>query len=356
MADEEEKDEFDEDDLFTNPDEEDYQFDQDETESTSETSDEYASEDEEDDDEDEEYEESSFVDQIKQKISQIIRTIKEDDPRKVLVPVGIAIFSFIVIIYGFVKFIGLFTASKPHTKTAAVSVQPTIQPAPQPIAPPTENAQPETPTSEQPQADESQKPDNMQEPSEGSSEGLNPISAEQPTESSTVPVVPKTGTEKAQALQKMMAMQAALDSRLANVENNYSNTMGQLNQLSQQVAQNSAQMNNFSQNIQMLESQVMKINNVLMDLLSEAKKKQAAEAEKAAHFEGARRDDTPELMYYIQAIIPGRGWIKDSNGKIFTVTTGDLIPEYGRVVEIDPKKGLIRTDQGRAIEYGIDQF
>lgn len=365
MVNEEEKDDFnDEDDLFSNPDEQDYQFDQDEDETTAQAADEYDLDDDDEEDEDDETETGSFIDQLKQQIGQIIKMLREEDPRKLLIPAAIAIFSFVIIVYGFIKFIGLFSSSaripqgQGHTSTIQTQKSPISKDPALPIIiqPPQQVVDDGSITDAPISADSV---DSRQKTDDDKSVTAKTAEYETNDEQSADMTTPLSGSQSHNLAQKTVAMQSALDSRLATVENNYNDVMNQLNQLGQQAAQNSAQMNNVSQNIQMLESQMMKLNNVLLDLLSEAKKKQNVELQQQAersHYAGAKREDTPELVYYIQAIIPGRAWLKDSNGKIFTVTTGDQIPGYGRIIDIDPKNGLVKTDQGRAIEYGIDQF
>lgn len=50
--------------------------------------------------------------------------------------------------------------------------------------------------------------------------------------------------------------------------------------------------------------------------------------------------------YSVHAIIPGRAWLKSSNGQIITVTEGDNIGDYGKVSVIDSANGLVRTSSG----------
>lgn len=60
------------------------------------------------------------------------------------------------------------------------------------------------------------------------------------------------------------------------------------------------------------------------------------------------------VAYYVQAIIPGRAWIADSNGRIVTVTLGDRFEALNTTVKaIDPINGLVTLSNGRQIEYGM---
>lgn len=60
------------------------------------------------------------------------------------------------------------------------------------------------------------------------------------------------------------------------------------------------------------------------------------------------------VAYYVQAIIPGRAWIGDSNGRIVTVTQGDRLEALNSTVkDIDPINGVVTLSNGRQIEYGM---
>lgn len=50
--------------------------------------------------------------------------------------------------------------------------------------------------------------------------------------------------------------------------------------------------------------------------------------------------------YTVHAIIPGRAWLKNSNGQITTVTEGDKVGDFGTVAVIDAANGVVRTSSG----------
>jgi hypothetical protein len=53
--------------------------------------------------------------------------------------------------------------------------------------------------------------------------------------------------------------------------------------------------------------------------------------------------------YIVQAIIPGRAWLKSESGDTVTVAEGDLLKDYGRVTKIDPYDGVVDIDTGTKI-------
>lgn len=55
------------------------------------------------------------------------------------------------------------------------------------------------------------------------------------------------------------------------------------------------------------------------------------------------------IAYNVQAIIPGRAWLKSDNGETLTVAEGDTIKSLGRVTKIDPYDGVVEINTGRKI-------
>lgn len=63
----------------------------------------------------------------------------------------------------------------------------------------------------------------------------------------------------------------------------------------------------------------------------------------------------PKVAYTVQAIIPGRAWLKSDSGETVTVAEGDILKGYGRITKIDPYDGVVEIDTGTktiALSYG----
>jgi intracellular multiplication protein IcmG len=63
----------------------------------------------------------------------------------------------------------------------------------------------------------------------------------------------------------------------------------------------------------------------------------------------------PRAAYTVQAIIPGRAWLKSEGGETVTVAEGDTLKGYGRIMKIDPYDGIVELDVGGkviALSYG----
>jgi hypothetical protein len=65
----------------------------------------------------------------------------------------------------------------------------------------------------------------------------------------------------------------------------------------------------------------------------------------------------PKITYSVQAIIPGRAWLKSESGDTVTVAEGDLLRNYGRITKIDPYDGIVNIDTGTKVitlSYGMN--
>ena len=65
----------------------------------------------------------------------------------------------------------------------------------------------------------------------------------------------------------------------------------------------------------------------------------------------------PRIIYSVQAIIPGRAWLKSEAGDTVTVAEGDMLKGLGRITKIDPYDGVVEIDTGNKIislSYGTN--
>jgi|GEM_PF-1180454 len=56
-----------------------------------------------------------------------------------------------------------------------------------------------------------------------------------------------------------------------------------------------------------------------------------------------------KTAFSVQAIIPGRAWLRSDNGEAITVAEGDTIKDLGRVTKIDPYDGIVEVNTGNRI-------
>lgn len=55
-----------------------------------------------------------------------------------------------------------------------------------------------------------------------------------------------------------------------------------------------------------------------------------------------------EPEYVVHAVIPGRAWLKSCKGQILTVTEGETVGNYGKVLVIDASNSIVLTSSGIA--------
>lgn len=61
----------------------------------------------------------------------------------------------------------------------------------------------------------------------------------------------------------------------------------------------------------------------------------------------------PQIVYHLQAVVPGRAWIINNFGQSETISVGDPVTQYGTVKAIDANRGEVLTSSGKAITYGL---
>jgi hypothetical protein len=99
--------------------------------------------------------------------------------------------------------------------------------------------------------------------------------------------------------------------------------------------------------------------NQMIQLLQGTNKSQASVMSSAQAFmpNAVARPGEPRMIYSVQAIIPGRAWLKSESGDTVTVAEGDYLKKYGRVTKIDPYDGIVSIDTGNKVitlSYGLD--
>lgn len=117
-----------------------------------------------------------------------------------------------------------------------------------------------------------------------------------------------------------------------------------MNEMAEQNKQLQSQM-------QSLNSRVMNVESQLNQLLRAVTPVPEREQRPVSATEG--RD--ARINYSVQAIIPGRAWLRSDNGDSITVAEGDTIKGVGRIVKIDPYDGIVEINTGTkvvSLSYG----
>jgi hypothetical protein len=117
-------------------------------------------------------------------------------------------------------------------------------------------------------------------------------------------------------------------------------------------AQYAQKLNDYETQNKALENQVQVLNNRVASMEAQlnqlvqalTRQTQASTAENAP----AAVVDT-HAAYNVQAIIPGRAWLRSDNGETVTVAEGDMVRGLGRVTKIDPYDGVVEINTGNKI-------
>lgn len=148
--------------------------------------------------------------------------------------------------------------------------------------------------------------------------------------------------------------------RLTVIETQTAKMQSDLSQkLTEQEAQNTAlqgKLQDLNMRMASIEATLIRLGRVMHDMKGGRAMDEALGANNAEPVRMmAKPAPAPRATYAVQAIIPGRAWLKSENGDTVTVAEGDVVKELGRIVKIDPYDGVVQVDaNGRLISlsYG----
>ncbi|HLB42398.1 MAG TPA: hypothetical protein VJN02_06045 [Gammaproteobacteria bacterium] len=139
----------------------------------------------------------------------------------------------------------------------------------------------------------------------------------------------KMGTLEANNQKLIGQLQSDYIQRLNDFYNQNKQLQDQLQGLATRVANMETQLNQLAQTLIRQQNQNATGDNSFLGPQSQAK--------------------TPKVPYNVQAIIPGRAWLRSDSGETVTVAEGDTIKEVGRVTKIDPYDGVVEINAGGRI-------
>lgn len=119
------------------------------------------------------------------------------------------------------------------------------------------------------------------------------------------------------------------------------------------MAESARQLSTLQNDITMLSKAMQQLSEQVDTIRSyqerqEIRRQQQIHTREAPSSKGeSSAEKLPSLTVY--AIIPGRAWLRSANGKTLTVTEGDPIGEYGKVLKIDASSGVVITTSGATL-------
>ena len=142
-----------------------------------------------------------------------------------------------------------------------------------------------------------------------------------------------------------------LDSYSREVSDNLNKLNDSINTMDHRISALSNTTSTLSQDMGNVRSEVGHVKQVLredgLDMnLGAIATPQQQQRKQRIPTEGAITVETPE--YIVHAVIPGRAWLKSSKGQIITVTEGETLGNYGKILVIDATNGVVLTSSGIA--------
>jgi len=176
-----------------------------------------------------------------------------------------------------------------------------------------------------------------------------------PKTSDTKPLTPvaKAPPIDAQAMSLQSQNSTQLFQAQQDLQTSVGNLTQQINQLSATVNNMSNTLQNYPQDIMALQVKLNQVEQSMQDLkaMMSTKKVLAKPVVKPAKTISAPSFAIPTTTYYIQAIIPGRAWLINSNGETLTVSVGSKVPGYGVVETIDAIQGIVEVSSNRVLRF-----
>ncbi|PIQ44125.1 MAG: hypothetical protein COV52_08560 [Gammaproteobacteria bacterium CG11_big_fil_rev_8_21_14_0_20_46_22] len=142
--------------------------------------------------------------------------------------------------------------------------------------------------------------------------------------------------------QQLEALKSSSTQQIDSLKAAQDASQTQVSDLKGRVSDLNAQLDAVNQSLQ-------SVSGKLSDMQARAAKERAWRAQAKARHDAAVRHDK---RYFVEAVIPGRAWLKAKDGSTVTVAVGDVLPGYGKIVSINPYSGVVMTSQGR-LPYGI---
>lgn len=132
----------------------------------------------------------------------------------------------------------------------------------------------------------------------------------------------------------------ALQNQNSEMHSQVETMQGQLNKIEDAVAQSTDSTGQLQASVNALTQQVQVLTKQLQEMMA---RQQKAPKQK-------------EAVFYLRAVVPDRAWVMTPSGETVSVSVGDSLDSYGRILSIDPVYGVIRTSSGRKITYGANDY
>jgi len=153
---------------------------------------------------------------------------------------------------------------------------------------------------------------------------------------------------------KSAELNAASQQAMSQMQTQYTQ---QVNEFTMQTKSMQAQIQSLNTRVADMEAQINQLVQVLTRRNQNVSNPNSGSSMNGMPSSSVQHERSPEVKvaYNVQAIIPGRAWLKAENGETLTVAEGDLIRNVGRVTKIDPYDGVVEINTGSkavSLSYG----
>ena len=169
-----------------------------------------------------------------------------------------------------------------------------------------------------------------------------------------VPTVAQQPSSNQNQLTTQLAQQAASQSQTSSqIETTVHSLDNKVSSNASSINQIQSQLSSLQNSIDSIANNRSNVNEAISQLALEVKKmsaginKRKAVAQKAA----PAVPMAPPVTYYLRAVVPGRAWIYGTNKRSASITVGDRVKQYGRVLAINAQEGMVVTSSGKMIEF-----
>lgn len=247
-------------------------------------------------------------------------------------------------------------SATPNQKTAAIAARNPVKPVVSPVA---NSAPASMPAMTQSQAEQPMQQQAMQQPQQQAitpppamSQQSMPIDQGNPgmpvttqVASQQTPAAPFPGQQQVD----MSSQPKEVQDKVATLEQQNAKLINQIQiEYPQKISDLESQNTALQAKLQEVNTRLATMEAALSQmtqLLQNSNNRQAARLSSRS----AARADAVKQQYTVQAIIPGRAWLKTDVGDTVTVAEGDVLRDYGRVTKIDPYDGVVDIDTGNKV-------
>jgi|GEM_PF-6558412 len=201
-------------------------------------------------------------------------------------------------------------------------------------------------------------------PAPGEAQNQNASSTTSPLSPQT-PDLQQNQSVSTNTMNPMGGLEGASNERLSTLETQTSTLWKNVGDLKNTEDKNIEALKNLENSVTALAVQTQRLNQALL-LIANAATQQKSMPPADNNAQGAtgnmsqpmpssqpaQSQTTLSRVYTVDAVIPGRAWLKNKAGDTSTVAQGDTIPGYGKVTVIDDENGIVITSNGTRFEYG----